>query len=54
MRLETSFFGQSDFRFVDNFFQARETGKGKPVDGDRTDFADRRFIQRRPATFFMN
>jgi hypothetical protein len=54
MRLETAFFGQSDFRFVDNFFQARETEKGKPIDGNRTDFANWRFVQSRPAAFFMN
>ena len=28
--------------------------KGKPVDGDGADFADRRFVQGRPTAFFMN
>jgi hypothetical protein len=47
-------FSESHFGFVDDLFQASETGEGKPVDGDRADFADRRFVQGRPAAFFMN
>ena len=54
MRLDSEFFRQSDFRFVVNFLKATETGKGKPVDGYGTDFSDRRFVQGRPAAFFMD
>jgi hypothetical protein len=39
-RLDSEFFRQSHFRFVVNFLKATEAGKGKPVDGDRADFAD--------------
>jgi len=48
------FLGEPDFRFIDNLFQAGETGKGEAVYGDRADFADRRFVQRGPTAFFMN
>jgi hypothetical protein len=54
MRLDSEFFRQSDFRFVINFLKATEAGKGKPVDGDRADFAYGRVFQRGPAAFFMN
>jgi hypothetical protein len=40
MRLDSEVFRESDFRFVVNFLKATEAGEGKPVDGDRTDFAD--------------
>jgi hypothetical protein len=39
--LEPYFFGESDFRFVDNLFQAGETGKGSGRWESRN-FADRR------------
>ena len=54
MRLESEFFRQSDFRFVVNFLKAAETGKGKPVDGDRADFADGRVFHRRTTAFSMD
>ena len=40
MRLDSEFFRQPDFRFVVNFFETTETGKGKPIDGDGADFSD--------------
>ena len=54
MRLDSEFFRQSDFRFIVNFLKATEAGKGKPVDGDRADFADGRVFYRRTATFSMD
>ena len=52
--LNSEFFGESEFRFVDYFFETAEAGKRKPVNGDRTDFADWRIFHRRPATFLMD
>jgi hypothetical protein len=52
--LDSEVFGKSELRFVDNFFEATEAGKRKPVDWDRTDFADGRVFHRRPATFLMD
>ena len=54
MRLDSEFFRQSDFRFVVNFLKATEAGKGKPVDGDRADFADGRVFYRWSPAFSMN
>ena len=53
-RLDPEFFRQSHFRFVVDFLQAGETRKGKPVDGNCADFADRRFVQSWSAAFFMD
>jgi hypothetical protein len=52
--LKTEFFRQPNFRFVVDFFQATETGKGKAVDGDGADFADGRVFCRWTTAFFMN
>jgi len=38
--LDPQFLRQPHFRFVDNFFEAGETRKGKAVDRDGADFAD--------------
>ena len=54
MRLDPEFFRQSDFRFVVNFLKAGEAGKREPVDGNGTNFTDRRLIERRAAAFFVN
>ena len=54
MRLDSEFLRQSDFRFVVNFLKATEAGKGKPVDGNRADFADGRVLHRRTPAFSMN
>ena len=43
-----------DFRLIVDFFKATEAGKGKPVDGNRANFADGRLIERRTAACFMN
>ena len=51
---DAQFFRQPHFGFVENFFQAGKTGKGKAIDRNRADFADRRFFQRRTAAFFVN
>ena len=51
---DSQIFRQPDLRFVINFFKAAETVKGKPVDGNRTDFTDERLIERRAAAFFVN
>jgi hypothetical protein len=53
-RLEAEFFRQSDFRLIVNFLKAAEAGKGKPVDGNRADFADGRVFYRRSPAFFVN
>lgn len=52
--LGSEFFGESKFRFVDDFFETAEAGKRKPVNGDPTDLADWRIFHRRPATFLMD
>jgi hypothetical protein len=54
MRLESEFFRQPHFRFVVDFLKATEAGKGKPVDGDRADFADGRVFYRRTTAFSMD
>ena len=54
IRLDSEFFRQSDFRFVVNFLKTTEAGKGKPVDGDRADFADGRVFHRRSTAFSMD
>lgn len=54
MRLDSEFLRQPDFRFVVDFFEAREAGKRKPVDGDRADFANGRIFNRRTTAFFMD
>ena len=54
MRSESQLLRQSDFRFVVNFLKATEAGKGKPVNGDRADFADGRVFYRRTTAFSMN
>ena len=54
IRLDSKFFRQSDFRFIDNLLKATEAGKGKPVDRDRADFADGRVFNRRSTAFSMN
>jgi hypothetical protein len=51
---DAKFFRQPDFRFVVNFFQAAEAGKGKPVDGNCTDFSHERLIEGRAAAFFVD
>jgi len=51
---DAQIFRQPDFRFVVNFFKATETGKGKLVDGNRTDFTDERFIEGRAAACFVD
>lgn len=53
--LDAQLFGQPQFRFVDDFFQASKAGEGKAVHRKRTDFADGRIgFERRAATFFVN
>jgi len=52
--LESHLFGKPDFRFVVYFLKTTETGKGKPVDGNRANFADGRVFYRRSTAFFMN
>ena len=47
-------FREPQLRFLEDIFQAAETGKGKLTDGHGADFADRRFLQRRAAAFFMD
>ena len=51
---DAQLFRQPNFRFVVDFLKATEAGKGKPVDGDRADFADGRLVERRTAAFFVN
>ncbi len=48
------FLREPHFRLVEDIFQAAETGERKLTDRHGTDFSDRRFLQRRAATFFMN
>ena len=52
--LDSEFFRQPNFRFVVYFLKTTETGKGKPVDGNRADFADGRIVYRRSTAFSMN
>jgi len=54
IRLESEFFRQPDFRFVVDLFKASETRKGKPVDGDGTDFSDGRVFNRQTTAFSMD
>lgn len=44
--LDSEFFRQPDFRFVVYFLKTTEAGKGKPVDGNRANFADGRVFYR--------
>jgi len=53
--LDTELFGQPHFGFVENVFEAGETGKGKPIDRKGAHFSDGRIgFQRRASTGFMN
>ena len=51
---DSQLFRQPDFRLVVNFFKATEACKRKPVDGDCTDFTDKRIIEGRAAAFFVD
>lgn len=52
--LESQLFRQSHFRLIDDLLQAREAREGKSFDWNGADFADRRFVQSRPAAFSMD
>jgi hypothetical protein len=52
--LDAEIFGEPHFGFIEDVFQAGKTGEWKLTDRNRAHFADRRFIQRRTAAFFMD
>ena len=52
--LDPQIFSESHFGFVEDIFQAGETGEWKLIDWNGTDLADRRLVQRRATAFFMD
>src|SRR5689334_23686623 len=53
--LDPQFLGQSQFRFIHDFFQTGEAGEGEAVDRKGANLTNGRvWFKRRPTTFLMN